>query len=114
MVRGLNSRRSEMPDEDLYVLSLEANHDAVVYPEFADSYIGFADGPEGVAVYDRDRAIATVARRDGCTLDAAAEWVDYNYTAVSGPNQPIWVDLSPSYVRDWLVPLRFLDVVEEG
>jgi len=105
-----------MSDEGLYVLLLEANPEAVVYPEFAASYIRFADGPEGnvVAVYDRDRAIETITRRDGCTMEEARDFVDYNYTTVSGPNLPIWVDVSPSYVRDWLVPLRFLDVTEEG
>ena len=105
-----------MPDDDRYVLLWYANPDAVVYPEYADSYVGMVDGPEGevVAVYDRGRVIETVARRDGVDFETARDFVDYNLTSLRGPDLPVWVDVSPSYVRDWLVPLRFLDVTEEG
>lgn len=76
--------------------------EVLLFDGLDDALIGWASPMNSptLAVYDYNLIVETVQRRDGCTVDEAIEFVDFNVVgAYAGEQTPIvlyrpdWVDV---------------------
>jgi hypothetical protein len=81
------------------------DEDVLLFTGFDDALIGWSrpmNSPT-LAVYDYELIVREVMRRDGCDMDEAVEFVDFNVVgAYMGPGTPIVM-----YRPEW-VDVRFL------
>lgn len=73
----------------------EALKDTLFADGFEDAFIGLGQQfNKLIAVYDRNKCIEILLRRDGMTLEEAEEFFDFNVTgAYVGEHTPIFVTL---------------------
>lgn len=78
---------------DIYEELAERNPEALTADGLEDAYIGFTVGIRGcVAVYDVDKCIDVLVKRDGMTPEGAEEFLEFNtFSAYVGENGPMYL-----------------------
>lgn len=83
-----------MTRDELHELVAEHNEDALLADGFEDAAIGIAErcSRPALVVYDIERCIEILMRRDGMTYEGAAEHLDYNVLgAWMGEGTPLFL-----------------------
>lgn len=77
-------------------LIAQLNPDALLAIGFEEAYIGFTDNNHSpnVAIYDTEKCIKILMKRDGMNYRDAVEYFDYNVLgAYVGENGPVFATL---------------------
>lgn len=83
-----------MTFEELQAEVAEANPDALFADGLEDAAIGYTLNTHGehVVVYDYDKCVEALVRRDGMTPEGADEFLGFNtLCAYVGPHGPLYV-----------------------
>jgi len=83
-----------MTFDELADIVAEVNPDAIVADGLEDAAIGYTMNHHSapVVVYDYDRCVAVLVRRDGMSEEEADEFLGFNTLgAYVGPNGPIYI-----------------------
>lgn len=82
-MKATNTKKSPKPKEFLRIQEIisEMNEDALYADGFEDALIGYVEiFNKTVALYDRDKCIAILMKRDGMDYEGAVEFFDFNVT----------------------------------
>ena len=81
-----------MPTNETVEILAEANPEALLFDGFEDAFVGFArqQNKPPLAVYDREKCLEILCKRDGMTYEEAEECFGFNTEgAWLGPNTPL-------------------------
>lgn len=79
-------------EEQMHELLQDYNPELILWSGFEAALVGIADrcGQPALAVYDYDKMVALLVRRDGMSDEEAREFIDFNVTGGwLGENTPV-------------------------
>jgi hypothetical protein len=87
-----------MKDEEYKELLAEVNEEMIFFDGYEAALIGYVErfGMEPIALYDRNKCIEILMKRDGMTCEEAEEFFSFNTIgAWHGDNTPAFAVLLP-------------------
>lgn len=84
-----------MTRDELRELVAEENPEAFLADGFEEAFVGFARrcGQPTLVVYDIDKCVEVLMRRDGMSYEEAHEYLEFNSIgAWVGENTPVWFE----------------------